>query len=199
MVDAWNEIHHIHVNDLLFALGLRAGKKKGGKHTGRKKGHQGGSQQENVGRVLEGDDRHQPVQQCREALCLEKEGRLEAMLEKRVAMQEAAARARRRKAAASARTAISEAARDDKQEELEDITNSLESRQSTWQSLRNALSSVKAHCATLGEVMHHLAADRARQKREEAIDSMPAHLRRSLPSGLAEARRGLIFSSPPSG
>lgn len=37
-----------------------------------------------------------------------------------------------------------------------------------------------------------------RLKREEAIDSMPAHLRRSLPSGLAEARRRLNFYSPPS-
>lgn len=60
---------------------------KGRKRTGSKKGRQGGTQQEDVGRSLEGDDdandRHQPVQQCKEEFCLKKEGHLEALLEKR--------------------------------------------------------------------------------------------------------------------
>ncbi|CAB1118784.1 unnamed protein product [Ectocarpus sp. CCAP 1310/34] len=63
---------------------------------------------------------------------------------------------------------------------------------------QDRLVSMKTHYAALEEVLHHLSADKARHKREEAVDSMPAHLRRSLPSGLAEARRGLNFCVLPS-
>ncbi|CAM9669700.1 unnamed protein product [Scytosiphon promiscuus] len=74
----------------------------------------------------------------------------------------------------------------------------LQSGEAARQSLRDKLSWMKARCAALGEIMHDLSAEQARQKREEAIDSMPAHLRRTLPSNVADAKRELNFSSPPS-
>ncbi|CBJ33732.1 hypothetical protein Esi_0577_0005 [Ectocarpus siliculosus] len=178
---AWNEVHHLNVTDLLFALGLREGRPRGGSGTEGGKSRKAEDRRGEAG--LEGGDgavdRHQPVQPCKADSCLEREDRMEKLLEKRAALQEASIRARRRQAAASARSTASEASRDDKTEE-------------------DRLVSMKTHYAALEEVLHHLSADKARHKREEAVDSMPAHLRRSLPSGLAEARRGLNFCVPPS-
>lgn len=59
-----------------------------GRATTSKRGRQGGNHQEGVlDQSLEGDehvdDRHQPVQQCKNEFCLNREGRLEALLEKR--------------------------------------------------------------------------------------------------------------------
>lgn len=59
----------------------------GSKPTGGTKGRQGGTQREGAGLGLagdsDGDDKHQPVQQCKEEFCLAHEGRLEALIEKR--------------------------------------------------------------------------------------------------------------------
>ncbi|CAM9763149.1 unnamed protein product, partial [Ectocarpus sp. 8 AP-2014] len=207
---AWNEVHHLNVTDLLFALGLREGRPRGGPGTEGGKSRKAKDRRGEAG--LEGADeavdRHQPVQPCKADSCLEREDRMEKLLEKRralvsshhapAAFQEASIRARRRQAAASARSTASEASRDDKTEELEEVENMIQSGESSLQALRDRLVSMKTHYAALEEVLHHLSADKARHKREEAVDSMPAHLRRSLPSGLAEARRGLNFCVPPS-
>ncbi|CAM9588624.1 unnamed protein product [Ectocarpus sp. 12 AP-2014] len=205
---AWNEVHHLNVTDLLFALGLREGRPRGGPGTEEGKSRKAEDRRGEAG--LEGADgavaRHQPVQPCKADSCLEREDWMEKLLENRralvslhhppAALQEASIRARRRQAAASARSTASEALRDDKTEELEEVENMIQSGESSLQSLRDRLVSTKTHYAALEEVLHHLSADKARHKREEAVDSMPAHLRRSLPSGLAEARRGLNFCVP---
>ncbi|CAN0098262.1 unnamed protein product [Ectocarpus fasciculatus] len=207
---AWNEVHHLNVTDLLFALGLREGRPGGGPGAAetidqcdRAEGGKSRKAESKRGEAgLEGADgavdRHQPVQPCKADSCLEREDRMEKLLEKRAALQEASIKARRRQSAASARSTASEASRDDKTEELEEVGNMIQSGESSLQALRDRLVSMKTHYAALEEVLHHLSADKARHKREEAVDSMPAHLRRSLPSGLAEARRGLNFCVPQS-
>ncbi|CAM9926122.1 unnamed protein product [Pylaiella littoralis] len=201
-MDAWNEISHININDLLFALGLRGRRRSGQRFLGNKsarvKGESGGVQHEGALQADGQGDRHQPAQPCKTETCLQRDQLLEEVVDKRVAVQEASIKARKRKAAMSSKAAVSKASRDEKQDELDDLANSLQSGESTWQSLRDTLSAIKAQYAALEGVMHDVLADRARHKREEAVDSMPPHLRRSLPSGLAEARSGLIFSSPPS-
>ncbi|CAN0057961.1 unnamed protein product [Ectocarpus sp. 4 AP-2014] len=211
---AWNEVHHLNATDLLFALGLREGRPRGGPGTEGSESRKAEDRRGGAG--LEGADgavdRHQPVQPCKADSCLEREDRMEKLLEKRralislqnppfrflAALQEASIRARRRQAAASARSTASEASRDDKTEELEEVGNMIQSGESSLQALRDRLVSIKTHYAALEEVLHHLSADKARHKREEAVDSMPAHLRRSLSSGLAEAKRGIKFGVLPS-